>query len=218
MRIFWGLHCSLRLMNLTIIGIFIVLTHHPLVPHICVSELGQHSLNGTIFSAIWIKIHNFTFTKIHLKMPSTKWRPFCLRGNEFNKSLTANVRRTMAQDYLNHWQYDECNWTKTVQGMVLAGPIRLYFGYASGDGQWYQEHIQQIYYEYKESQSRENTNCCHVWHNSHIRSHVQISSLVTYLKSPWEQNEFSQSFKNSICEMDAEYTINLHQWLMMFVF
>ena len=115
-------------MNLTIIGIFFVLTHHPLVPHICVSELGQHSLNGTIFSAIWIKIHNFTFTKIHLKMPSTKWRPFCLRGNEFNKSLTANVRWTMAQDYLNHWQYDECNWTKTVQGMVLAGPIRLSLG------------------------------------------------------------------------------------------
>ena len=42
-----------------------------------------------------------------------------------NKELTAHVRWTTAHDYLNHWQYDECNWTKNVHGTVLAGPIRL---------------------------------------------------------------------------------------------
>ena len=32
----------------------------------------------TIFNEILIKIHAFLFTKIHLKMSSGKWRPFCL--------------------------------------------------------------------------------------------------------------------------------------------
>ena len=33
---------------------------------------------GTNFSEILIGIQTFSFTKIHLKMPSAKWRPFCL--------------------------------------------------------------------------------------------------------------------------------------------
>ena len=32
---------------------------------------------GTNFCEILIKIDTFSFTKIHLKMPSGKWRPFC---------------------------------------------------------------------------------------------------------------------------------------------
>ena len=31
---------------------------------------------GTNFSKIWNKIHNFSFTKMHLKMSSVKWWPF----------------------------------------------------------------------------------------------------------------------------------------------
>ena len=33
---------------------------------------------GTKFSEILIEIHTFSFKKIHLKMSSAKWRPFCL--------------------------------------------------------------------------------------------------------------------------------------------
>ena len=33
---------------------------------------------GTNFSEMLIKIHTFVFKKIHLKMSSGKWRPFCL--------------------------------------------------------------------------------------------------------------------------------------------
>ena len=33
---------------------------------------------GTNFSGIFIKIHTFLFKKMHLEMPSVKWRPFCL--------------------------------------------------------------------------------------------------------------------------------------------
>ena len=34
---------------------------------------------GTNFSEIWIKIQNFSFMKMHLKISSAKWRP-CCRG------------------------------------------------------------------------------------------------------------------------------------------
>ena len=36
---------------------------------------------GTNFSEILIDIHTFSFKKIHLKMASAKWRPFCLGLN-----------------------------------------------------------------------------------------------------------------------------------------
>ena len=36
---------------------------------------------GTNFSEMLIKIHAFLFKKIHLKMSSGKWRPFCLDLN-----------------------------------------------------------------------------------------------------------------------------------------
>ena len=36
---------------------------------------------GTNFSEIWIGIQTFSFKKMHLKMSSAKWRPFCLGLN-----------------------------------------------------------------------------------------------------------------------------------------
>ena len=38
----------------------------------------------TNFNEISIKIHTFSFKKMHLKMSSAKWRPFCLGFNELN--------------------------------------------------------------------------------------------------------------------------------------
>ena len=37
--------------------------------------------SGTLFSEILIEIHIYPFTKMHLKMSSGKWRPFCLGLN-----------------------------------------------------------------------------------------------------------------------------------------
>ena len=78
------------------------LTHWGRVTHICVSELtiigsdnglspGRHqaiiSTNegilwigplGTNFSEIVFGIQTFSFNRMHLKMSSAKWRPFCL--------------------------------------------------------------------------------------------------------------------------------------------
>ena len=39
---------------------------------------------GTNLSDILIKIHTFSFKKMHLKMSSGKWRPFCLDLNVLN--------------------------------------------------------------------------------------------------------------------------------------
>ena len=41
---------------------------------------------GTYFSEILIRIHTFSFKKMHLKMLSAKWRPFCLGLNVLNSS------------------------------------------------------------------------------------------------------------------------------------
>ena len=82
-----------------------ILTHRGRVMHTCVSELtisgsdnglapgrGQAIIwtNAGIFlirtlgmnlSEMLIKIHTFLFTKMHLKISSAKWRPFCLGLN-----------------------------------------------------------------------------------------------------------------------------------------
>ena len=42
---------------------------------------------GTNFSEIQIKIQNFSFMTMHLKMSSGKWRPFCPRGDELYASI-----------------------------------------------------------------------------------------------------------------------------------
>ena len=78
-----------------------LLTHWGRVTHICVSKLtsiaSDNGLSpgrrqaiiwtnagillieplGTNFSEILIEIHTFSFKKMHLKMSSVKWRPFC---------------------------------------------------------------------------------------------------------------------------------------------
>ena len=43
---------------------------------------------GTNFSEILIKIHIFSFKKMHLQMSSGKWRPFCLGLSVLNHMFT----------------------------------------------------------------------------------------------------------------------------------
>ena len=86
----------------------IVLTHWGRVTHICVSRItnigSDNGLSpgrrqaiiwtnvgillirtlGTNFSEILSEIHTFSFKKMHLKMSSAKWRPFCLGLNVLN--------------------------------------------------------------------------------------------------------------------------------------
>ena len=83
----------------------LVLTHWGRVTHICVNKLtttgSDNGLSpgrcqaiiwtnsgilligplGTNFSEILIKIHTFSFKKMHFKLSSGKWQPFCLGLN-----------------------------------------------------------------------------------------------------------------------------------------
>ena len=53
----------------------------PDLQSLCVAEILLIRSLGTNFSEILIEIHTFSFTKMHWKMPSWKWRPFCLDLN-----------------------------------------------------------------------------------------------------------------------------------------
>ena len=44
---------------------------------------------GTNFSEILIKIHTFSFKKMHLKLLFAKWQPFCLGLNELIISISS---------------------------------------------------------------------------------------------------------------------------------
>ena len=92
-----------------------VLTHWDRVTHICVRNLtiigSDNGLSpgrrqaitwtnvgilligplGTNFSEMLIEIHTFSFKKIHLKMSSGKWRPFCLALNVLTMALAGLV-------------------------------------------------------------------------------------------------------------------------------
>ena len=91
------------------------LTHYGRVTHICVSKLtiigsdnglspGRHQAIiwtntgillvwtlGTNFSEILGEIHSFSFSKMHLKMSSAKWRLFGLSLNELTNLTFLNV-------------------------------------------------------------------------------------------------------------------------------
>ena len=76
------------------------LTHLPIVLHICIYAVNRVSIGsdsglspirrqaiitgslsigplGTNFTEILMKIQNFSLTKMHLKISSAKWRPYC---------------------------------------------------------------------------------------------------------------------------------------------
>ena len=47
---------------------------------------------GTNFSEMLIEIHTFSFKKIHLKMSSGKWRPFCFGLNVLSRGTVDNIK------------------------------------------------------------------------------------------------------------------------------
>ena len=64
---------------------------------------------GTNFSEILIKIQNFTFLKMHLKILSAKWQPLCLAGDEL---------KVLCNEFPGH--HDACtNPTQPNMQMVL---------------------------------------------------------------------------------------------------
>ena len=127
----------------------ILLTHWGRVTHICVSKLtiigSDNGLSpgrrqaiiwtnagillirtlGTNFSEILSAIHAFSFKKMHLKMSSAKWRPFCLGLNVLILLLllhraTAGYRK----------EYDEVSHTLSLKARWFSVRSEVW-GYAS---------------------------------------------------------------------------------------
>ena len=108
--------------------VIITLTHWGRVMHICVGKLtiicSDNGLSpgrcqaiiwtnagillivplGTNFSEISIGIQTFSFKKLHLKMSSAKWRPFCLGLNVLNENCIIHICWELLVWYsLNLW-------------------------------------------------------------------------------------------------------------------
>ena len=106
-----------------------MLTHWGRVTHICVSKLAtigsDNGLSpdrrqaiiwsnagillirtiGTNFSEILSEIHAFSLKKMHFKMASAKWRPFCLGLNVLNTDRY--LSRLRLKQCLSHWGWDK---------------------------------------------------------------------------------------------------------------
>ena len=54
---------------------------------------------GTNFNEIFIKIHTSSFKKIHLKMSSGKWRPFCLGLNVLKERIAKPCTQIKTYQY-----------------------------------------------------------------------------------------------------------------------
>ena len=115
------------------------LTHWGHVTHICISKLiiigsdnglslGCHQAIiwtnavilsteplGTNFIEIWIKIESFSFRKMHFKLSSAKWRPFCFGLNVLTVSMTnsrmqftAGTSPHIQSQSINKWIIPQC--------------------------------------------------------------------------------------------------------------
>ena len=118
------------------------LTHWDRVTHICVGKLtiivSDKGLSparrqviiwnnagilfigplGTNFSEILIEIHTFSFKKMHFKMSSGKWRPFCLGLNVLMEPYglwTLNTCINFGHHYACWWpSTDNHKWIESV--------------------------------------------------------------------------------------------------------
>ena len=67
---------------------------------------------GTNFSEIWIEILAFSFKKMHLKMLSVKWQPFCIGLNVWTRSDPLRVSSDLNRK----------SWSHHINCTTLAGP------------------------------------------------------------------------------------------------
>ena len=90
---YWGRVTHICVSKLTIIG-----SDNGLSPGRCQAIIWTNAgilligPLGTNFNETSIEIHTFSFKKIHLKLSSGKWRPFCLGLNVLNRERTTKRR------------------------------------------------------------------------------------------------------------------------------
>ena len=92
----------------------------------------------TNFSEILIKMHNFPFTKMHLKRSSAKWRPFCPGGDELIRPSDATLHQRSVNNGSGKW-HQAFTWTNAVllsmfSTLYAAVPLFATSAYASTGG------------------------------------------------------------------------------------
>ena len=127
------------------------------VTHICVSKLttigsdnglspGRRQANiwtnagilligplGTNFIEILIRIQTFSFKKMHLKMSSAKWRPFCLGLNVFRRDRW--MKRQSSPDKKPRQYMCRCGCFLLLLGNTSL-PILTHCGLVTPYGSW----------------------------------------------------------------------------------
>ena len=124
------------------------LTHWGRVTHICVSKLTSIGSNNglspgrrltiiwtnagillirtleTNFSEISSAIHTFSFKKIHLKMSSGKWRPFCLGLKVLTPFSTKDSNPNLGMFSIYGWARSQpCSICKLSSNWWRPGPV-----------------------------------------------------------------------------------------------
>ena len=186
------------------------LTHWGRVMHICISKIisigsdnglcpsrrqatiwtsaGILSIGplGTNFSEIWIKVNTFSFKKMHLKISSGKWWPYCLSLNVLNchgcmiaSRGQFNIKTTSYQSRNSHYENRNISVQETPAAMIYSD---FYISLISGP--WFNVNIS--HYQYRKS---------HCVDKMFIRSfylHNQISQTAM-LSSYWFSPCFLQT-------------------------
>ena len=84
---------------------------------------------GTNFSEILIKIHSFSFKKMHLKM-SGKWWPFCLGLNVLTSSLEhqplCQTKYDLRMTFTCYWEYIICQRYWSLRPFFLFVFVNIY--------------------------------------------------------------------------------------------
>ena len=177
------------------------LTHWGRVTHICVSELtiigsdndlspGRHQAIiwtndgillirplGTNFSEILFGIQTFSFNKMHLKMSSAKWRPFCLGLNVLTHWGRVTHKRLNkfsiigSDNCLPPGRHRAIIWTNA--GILLTGPLGTNF-----NGIYIQIDTFKLIHSRKSISKRRMQNCGHF--ASASMCYIQARGLSQY--------------------------------------
>ena len=98
------MHQCIRLALVKIIACHLFGTKPLSKPMLCLLSIGPL---GTNFSEILLKIQNFSFMKMHLKILSAKWQPFCPGGDKltyWGLHILANILpKTFQMQILRIW-------------------------------------------------------------------------------------------------------------------
>ena len=177
------------------------LTHWGRVTHICISKItiigSDNGLSpgrrqtiiwtnvgilfigplGTNFNETSIEIHTFLFKKIHLKLPSGKWRPFCLGLNVL----------TMPNSYFLSHSSELDHWTRSIHMKAWGQFHERFFHRASNLMEIYSVLIQ-VAMKWSLSNSAHGMT-------AQLSYHVQNFIVISYptMKLCWEQ--FSTKFE-----------------------